>query len=128
LAHARILLAELPRMRRDIIADVLAMQSDMEVVGEVAALGELVEAVERGGADVLVIGRDDAALAAGLLERRPRLKVLAVAEEGRACSIYELRPRRVELGELSPQLLVDAIRAAVAQGEAKRIGRETGGS
>jgi DNA-binding NarL/FixJ family response regulator len=138
LAQARILLADLPRMRWDIIADLLAMERDMEVVpmerdmevvGEVAALEELVEAVVRGGADVLVIGRDDSALAAELLERRPRLKVLAVAEEGRACSIYELRPQRVELGELSPRRLVAAIRAAMwPLSKAKPAERESDGS
>jgi DNA-binding NarL/FixJ family response regulator len=112
LARTRILVAELPRMRRDIIADLLDSQSDMEVVGDVPT-GLLAEAVSDRQADVLLIGRDDSPLAEELLERRPRLKVFAVADHGRECSLYELRPHRVEFGEVSPDELVAAIRAAV---------------
>jgi DNA-binding NarL/FixJ family response regulator len=112
LAAIRILLAELPQMRREIIAGVLGRQADMEVVGEVP-VGALPTAVARERADVLVIGFDRPSLVAELMERRPRLKVLAVADEGRDCSLYALRPERADLGEASPQQLVETIRDAV---------------
>ena len=84
----------------------------MEIVGEVRA-GQLPDAVAERQADVLVIGVDDPRLAERLLPRRPRLKVFAVADQGRACALYELRPHRIEFGEVSPDELVEAIRAAV---------------
>jgi DNA-binding NarL/FixJ family response regulator len=112
LAAIRILLAELPQMRREIIAGVLGGQPDMEVVGEVP-LDVLRAAVERERADVVVIGVDRPALTAELMELRPRLKVLSVAHEGRDCSLYALRPERADLGEASPQQLVETIRKAV---------------
>jgi hypothetical protein len=44
-----------------------------------------------------------------LLDDHPRLKVLALEGDGRSGSIWELRPHRIPLGELSPRRLVQAI-------------------
>jgi hypothetical protein len=66
-------------------------------------------------ADVVVMTRanphdQDAALA--VLYRSPRARVLAISEDARRSELYELRPHRRSLGELSRQSLLAAVRAA----------------
>jgi hypothetical protein len=96
----------MPEMLRDIVARILAEQPDMEIVGGTEAMGSLRDV----GADVVVIGHDDPTLATRLVTDRPCLKVLAVTADGRESCGYELRPQRAQLGEISPQGLVDEIR------------------
>jgi DNA-binding NarL/FixJ family response regulator len=110
LQRTRILLVEMPQILRDIVAGVLADEPDMEVVGEAATMNGLSQTVVETGADVVVVGRNDPSLAATLMERRARLRVLAVTAGGRESWLYELRPQRIPLGEISPQRLVDEIR------------------
>jgi hypothetical protein len=44
-----------------------------------------------------------------LLDDHPRLRILVVEDGGQSGSLWELRPARTRLGELSPRLLVRAI-------------------
>ncbi len=80
----------------DILAAVLSAEPDMEVVGVVVVLAledsELPEDCGR------------------LLHAHPRMRVLGVASDGRRGFLYELRPLKAPLGELSPQGLVETIR------------------
>jgi hypothetical protein len=41
--------------------------------------------------------------------------VIEISGEGRYGALYELRPRRIALGELSPPRLIDAVRTSVTQ-------------
>jgi DNA-binding NarL/FixJ family response regulator len=114
----RIAIVNMPQMLREIIREVVSPESDMEVAGEFSGTTDLLEAVERTRADFVITGTEDADVAGvgRLLRMRPRLKVLAVAADGRQTYLYELRPQKVHLGEVSPQNLLDAIRSA-ARGE-----------
>jgi DNA-binding NarL/FixJ family response regulator len=103
-------------MLRDIVMETLAVEPDMQVVGEVSTADELLRSVERTHADVVVTGRDDSPLASMLLRKQPQLKVIAVADNGRESSLYEMRPQRVPLGEITPRRLVAEIRQAVHGG------------
>jgi DNA-binding NarL/FixJ family response regulator len=110
--RARIALVELPRIMREIIERAVADQPDMEIVGELPA-STLPEALDGAGVDVVISGTNyDCASLRELLDERPRLKVLAVADDGRDAFLFELRPTRTRLGEVSPQTIVDAIRNA----------------
>lgn len=113
----RIVLINMPRMLREIIREVVSPQPDMEVAGEFAAAHSLLEAVERTQADFVITGTGDAELAdvGRVLREWPRLKVLAVAADGRQTYLYELRPQKVHLGEVSPQNLLDALRSAARE-------------
>jgi len=65
----------------------------------------------------VIVGLDAAELPVvceELVTSHPQIKVLAVAGDGRGAFLYELRPQTSSLGEVSPQGLVDAIRAATA--------------
>jgi hypothetical protein len=97
-------------MLRDIVAETLSTEGDMEVVDEVLDDDSLTCSLEHS--DVVIVGTDDPSLAARLLEEHPHLKVLAVRGHGRESLLYQLRPQRVSLGEISPQKLIDEIRKA----------------
>jgi DNA-binding NarL/FixJ family response regulator len=112
LERTRILLVDLPRLLREIVLGSVVDEADLEVVDHVSRVEVLEDAARRHDVDVVVIGSDDPELALRLLDLRPRLKVLAVGGEGLDTRLYELRPWRVLLGDVSPRTLVEAIRAA----------------
>jgi hypothetical protein len=98
-------------MLSEIVTDALEAEPDFEVLGEVDG-ADVHDVVEREPVDFVVVGRDDDELAVGLLGVRPRMKVLGVIDDGRDAALYELRPRRALVGELSPERLVRVIREA----------------
>jgi DNA-binding NarL/FixJ family response regulator len=97
---------------RELLTDALEVQRDMEVVGSVTGSEALARIIERSRPEVVVIGRDEAEVAEGLLERRSPLAVIAVTRDAKESRYYELRPHKEELGEISPGELVETIRQA----------------
>jgi DNA-binding NarL/FixJ family response regulator len=113
LVPIRILLTDLPQMLRSIIRDIVADQPDMEVVGELAGPAGVSAMVAQSGATFVIVrhsGSDPPDVFRELLAGRPPTRVLAIADEGRAGTIYELRPQRIPIGELSASSLIAAIR------------------
>ena len=82
----------------------------MVVVGRVGKR-DLDTAIRRTRAEVLIIGQKDDGQHdyVRLLRQRPRLKIIAIVDDGRNGSLYELRPHRVPLRELSAHALCSAI-------------------
>ncbi len=110
---SRIVLVDLPRMLRDIVEQAVAGESDMCVVSAGGSESGLRAVVDETDADFVIAGRDqDLADVGDLLRERPRLRVLAVAGEGRESFLFELRPTRTPLGQVSPKTIVEAIRSA----------------
>jgi DNA-binding NarL/FixJ family response regulator len=111
--HIRVLMSGMPRILRDIVAQLITEQPDMHVVGTFAddvGLDTLTDLQP----DVIVIGSDGVgvpALCRGLVQQRPALKVLAVQMDGRRTWLYEMRPHQTLIGEISPATLLDTIRA-----------------
>jgi chemotaxis response regulator CheB len=94
---------------REIIADAVSGEQDMELVGQPETAMQLREL----DPDVAIVGTDnpdDRTAAADLLFALPPLRVLMVASTGRSAFMYELRPHRTALGELSAPELMQAIR------------------
>jgi DNA-binding NarL/FixJ family response regulator len=114
LERIKIVITNVPRMLREIIAGTLSTQSDMALVGEVSDPEALADAVTRTGADVVIWGAEgcDPAAVRWLLETRPTLKVLGVEDDGRRMLLHELQPHTSPLGELSAEALLTSIRAA----------------
>lgn len=114
----RILLVdEMPRMLRDIVEHSVGTRPDMEIVAHVDRARELPSALGRVAADVALLCLDDAdALASydAVLYAHPRVQLLALAGDGRSASVYALRPHAEPLRVVTPDALVDAIRAAAA--------------
>lgn len=98
----------------DIIASTLAADPDVEVVANVAT-GGLEGAAAASGADLVLWNDADEGSVArwlGALYENCGPRVLATMGDGRLASLWELTPRRSELGSLSPQTLLEAIRKA----------------
>jgi chemotaxis response regulator CheB len=103
-ATMRILVIDMPGIMLGIIEDTIASEPDLQ----------LLQARSHAEPDVVIIGTpksDDPDAAEAALARWPRCRVLMVATSGRHAVMYELRPLRRELGELSPADLVSAIRS-----------------
>src|SRR5262245_42236892 len=100
----------MPQLLREIIRSVVVAEADLELVAELSDARLLGEAVPRHAPDV-VIGHSTPADIERLLRDRPRLKVLQVDDTGRSTVLYELKPHRTALGEVSPARLLSAIRA-----------------
>jgi len=113
LASTRIVLVALPRILEEIVTDILRSQRNLEVAGTIRKVDGLPRKVARKRPDVVVLGGDDAPLAAALLEQSPRLKVLAVTEEDQTWWLYGLTAERTRLGALTSTRLVRAVQRAV---------------
>ena len=113
MTNIRILIRDAPTMLRDILEQAISSQPDMVVIREPAAPDP-----HPSGAlppDVVVVSVSDSDPGAGareLLSRWPGSRALVIAAHGHQVFKYDLQPRRVDLGEMSPEQLLQAIRAA----------------
>ena len=104
----RVALLDLPRMLNEIVKEILDQAEDVTVV----------EAGNEPDPDVYIVGaQQDELPPVGLaqLERQPRAKVLTIDRNGRDAHLYELRPHRTPLGELSTDTLLAAVGAATGK-------------
>ena len=110
----------MPQLIADVIRGTLSKQSDMQLVDEKRAANDLLLSGRSSAPDVLIVGLDDSAIpafCAPLLYGNPYLKVLAVSTTDQETALYELRPHRVALGNVTPSGLVDAIRGTFREAE-----------
>jgi hypothetical protein len=107
----QVALLDLPRMLESIIFDLVAAQPDMEVVQPSSGWVDEVSA-EPASVDVVLVGGGTPTedVLRRLLAARARLRVLAVAADARSGVVYQLLPRELELGDISPTSLLGAIR------------------
>lgn len=117
MSRIRVLLSAPSDVVNGFLAEAIEAQPDMEVVGKALSGDDLTSTVARIDPDILVLDHRKtpapADWASTPYSDRP-LKVLAiVGEDGRGL-IYEVRPYRALLGEMSPPSLVEAIRLASA--------------
>jgi hypothetical protein len=108
----RILLVDMPRLVRDIVETAARSDPGVEVVG---VLGDVdAVAASAGDAEVIVVGVEHRELPdacrALLDERAASLRLLGIEARDGGAYLYELRPRRSALGELSPAGVVEAIK------------------
>lgn len=111
----RILIAELPRLVRDVVRDAIGAEADMQIVDEGVETGALVERVGHERPDVVVVMAASSTpppVCAELLGRYPGTAVVALEDGGHRASVYALRPTRSRVAELSRTRLVRAIRRA----------------
>jgi DNA-binding NarL/FixJ family response regulator len=122
LSPIRILLAAMPGMMRDIVEMAIRSQPDMVIVGLLSVVGArdaLSDAVQHGRPDVVIVGLEadtEPHACEDLLYDHPRVRLLEVIDDGRRATLCELRPHRVPIGNVSPEGLVGAIRAATSVG------------
>jgi hypothetical protein len=107
----------MPRLLHDIVEEMVRTQPDMELVAATDDL-TLQRAVTTRRPDVLIIAEGDVRGAhEKLLLANPRLKLLVVGRDGRQAHVLELL--RTPVPNVSPQGLVDAIRAAAGSEDAR---------
>jgi DNA-binding NarL/FixJ family response regulator len=115
LASVRILLVGLHGILHGIVKGVLEEQPDMVVVGELPGHEGVHEAIADHGANLVVWalnGQEPLDRHLSVFDDHPSLKVIAIRHEGRQSCLWQLQPHRTALGEISPTLLVAAIRRA----------------
>ena len=116
--HTRVLLIG-RRLLRDLVEQLLSAEPDIEIVGSDELGSTLVAAADATSATLVILADGEGELGDAcvkLLRARPRLRAMAIVNDGREGWLYELRPHRelVCEGELSRERLVTAVRAARA--------------
>jgi DNA-binding NarL/FixJ family response regulator len=103
----RVLVANRPRLMRELVLATIADQPDIDIVGEAPNETEITELVERTRPDLLIIALEEPEARPGLcgflLGRYPQMRILAVAPE-RDTSIsfwafVDIRSMRIQTSE-----------------------------
>jgi AmiR/NasT family two-component response regulator len=113
--RVRVLVANRPRLMRELIMATIADQPDIEVVGEVGDEGDLTDVVEQVRPDVLIIAMDEPEKRLGqcgfLLGRYPQMRILALApEQNRAIFYWAIIDIRTKPLESSEAGILNAVR------------------
>ncbi len=103
----RVLVANGPRLMRELVLATVADQSDIDIVGEAERESEITELVERTRPDVLIISlkeREDMSVLCGfLLGRHPEMKIIGVAAHENSTVYYwafvDIRSKQLETSE-----------------------------
>jgi len=99
---------------RDILADAIGREPDMQLVSTLPAPSSPASDL---GPDVLLCESDDPTEATMptnlLLHELPHARVLVIASSGDRAAVYELRPHRRELADVSISDVIQAVRHGV---------------
>lgn len=109
----RVLVANISGVVLQLVAQALAAQPDMKLVGQVEGKVEVLMAASVG-VDVLILGTPQVYpmpnLCTHLLNEFPDLKIVALAHTGETAMLYWLGVRRRRIGMLSRRRLLQQIR------------------
>jgi AmiR/NasT family two-component response regulator len=115
--RVRVLVANHPRLMRELVMATIADQPDIEVVGEVQNENELADIVEQVQPDVLIIAMDEdepekrLGQCGFLLGRHPEMKILALApEQNRGIFYWAVVDIRTKALESSEAGILNAVR------------------
>jgi AmiR/NasT family two-component response regulator len=119
----KVLVANSPRLMRELVLATLSDQPDIEVTGEIQDDNKIVEAVEQVHPDFLIVALGESEERPGicdlLLDRHPHMKILALAPERNASIFYwvslSIRSNRIETSE---QGILNALRSRTPLGPA----------
>jgi chemotaxis response regulator CheB len=103
----RVLVANRPRLMRELVMATISDQPDIEVMGDISDDTDIGEMVEQLRPDFVIIALDRAdqrpALCDDLFARHPDMKILAMAPERNSSvffwSVMDIRSARVESSE-----------------------------
>jgi DNA-binding NarL/FixJ family response regulator len=111
----QVLLSDMPPLLLEIVAEALATQPDLHVLGSVGREESLLEAVKRTNADLVVASDHNltSEQCRKVLYAQSRLKVIELDSRDGLGRLYQLRLSRIALGEMSTLELPNAIRASV---------------
>jgi DNA-binding NarL/FixJ family response regulator len=103
----RVVVANQPRLMRELVLQTLAEEPDIEILAEVSTEVEIVSVVDRTQPDFLIVALDKSnqrpPVCDVLLHRYPEMKILALAPERNSstfiCASLEIRESPVESSE-----------------------------
>jgi chemotaxis response regulator CheB len=79
----RVLVANRPRLMRELIVSTFSDQPDIEIVGEVESEDQIASSVEKTAPDLIVIALDEVGkrprICETLLRQRPEMRIIAIA-------------------------------------------------
>jgi AmiR/NasT family two-component response regulator len=113
--RVRVMVANQPRLMRELIMTTIADQPDIELVGEVRTHGDLNEAIEQARPDVLILAMDDRdkyrVQCGFLLGRYPEMRIVALSpEHNRALFYWAVIDVRSKSLESSEESILNAVR------------------
>ena len=122
----RILVANRPKLMRELIVSTLADEPGVEIVGEVADEAEIAERVRQVSPDLLVIALDEPSkrpqLCDTLLRDCPKLRIIAVASREN-CSVFYWASFDIHASEIeaSEQGILNAVRNIATMGAGEPV-------
>ncbi len=104
----RVLVANQPRLMRELVLATISEQPDIEIVGEIRENGEIEQAVEQTQPDFLIVALEESDRlpenCRTLLEKYPHMKILAIAPDRNTTIFYwaslNIRSNRIEASEI----------------------------
>jgi two-component system, NarL family, response regulator DegU len=118
----RVLVANRPRLMRELVLATVSDQADIEVMGEIKEDSEIASVVEEYLPDFVIIALDRPGerpeLCRDLLRRHPQLRILALAPEQNSSMVFwavvDIRSGQIESSEAG---ILDALRSKVQRVE-----------
>jgi DNA-binding NarL/FixJ family response regulator len=112
---ARFLLLEIPPLLRGIFEYAIEGHGECEIIRDTKCAFHMLWE-PREPPDIVILGvtaMEDAAIVSTLFARWPQARVMTVTQSGEGAMVYELRPRRQVLGQMSPDEIVQTLHEAV---------------
>jgi DNA-binding NarL/FixJ family response regulator len=115
----RVLVANRPRLIRELVMSTISDQTDIEIVGEIEQESEIEGAVEQTHPDFLIVALDKAnhppPICLSALENHPQMRVIAIAPDRNSVMFYwtSLRIQSNEI-EASEAGFLSALRGKAA--------------
>ena len=122
----RVLVANRPKLMRELIVSTLADEPGVEIVGEVAEESEVPDRVNQTSPDLVVIALDEPAkrpaICDTLLRDHPGLRIIAVAFQ-QNCSVFYWASFDIHSSEIeaSEQGILNAVRGIATTGAGDRV-------
>jgi len=123
---ARVLVANRPKLMRELILSTLADEPGIEIVGEVTDDGDIAESVRQVSPDLLLIELDEPSkrpqLCDELLRDHPELRIIAVASR-QNCSVFYWASFDIHSNEIeaSEQGILNAVRNIAIMGAGEPV-------
>ena len=103
----RVVVANQPRLMRELVLETITEQPDIELVAEIKNEDEIFDSLESAEPDFLIIALHDSdqrpAICDILLQRHPKMKILALAPERNSSifvwATYDIHSNSVEASE-----------------------------
>jgi DNA-binding NarL/FixJ family response regulator len=121
----RILVANRPKLMRELILATLSDEPGIEIVGEVSEEAEIRQRVRQTSPDLLVIALDEPAkrpdICDTLLRDQPKLRIIAVASQ-QNCSVFYWASFDIHSSQIEPseQGILNAVRNITPAGAGER--------